>query len=34
MGRRFEWDPVAERILNDDEGNRVLSRPGRGPWNL
>jgi predicted dehydrogenase len=34
MGRRFEWDPVQERILNDDEANRVLSRPGRGPWNL
>ncbi|HEY3837020.1 MAG TPA: Gfo/Idh/MocA family oxidoreductase [Bryobacteraceae bacterium] len=34
VGRKFEWDPVNERILNDDEGNRLLSRPGRGPWHL
>ena len=29
LGRKFEWDPVNERILNDDEANRLLSRPGR-----
>jgi predicted dehydrogenase len=34
VGRKFEWDPVNERILNNDEGNRLLSRPGRGPWHL
>ena len=34
VGRKFEWDPVTERILNDDEGNRLLCRPGRGPWHL
>ena len=34
VGRKFEWDPVDERILDDDEGNRLLSRPGRGPWHL
>jgi hypothetical protein len=34
LGRRFEWDPVTERIKNDDEANRLLSRPGRGVWNL
>jgi predicted dehydrogenase len=33
-GRKFEWDPVNERVLNDDEANRMLSRPGRGPWHL
>src|SRR5436190_10667936 len=34
LGRRFEWDPVHERITNDDEANRLLGRPGRGAWNL
>ena len=34
LGRKFEWDPVNERIKNDEEANRLLSRPGRGPWNL
>jgi predicted dehydrogenase len=34
LGRKFEWDPVREEIINDDEANRLLSRPGRGPWNL
>ncbi|HTM47442.1 MAG TPA: Gfo/Idh/MocA family oxidoreductase [Bryobacteraceae bacterium] len=34
MGRRFEWDPVNERILNDEEANRMLSRPGRASWHL
>jgi predicted dehydrogenase len=34
LGRRFEWDPVNERVKNDDEANRLLSRPGRGVWNL
>jgi predicted dehydrogenase len=34
LGRKFEWDPVNERVSNDDEANRLLSRPGRGPWNL
>ncbi len=34
MRRKFEWDPVHERIVNDDEANRLMSRPGRGQWNL
>jgi predicted dehydrogenase len=34
VGRKFEWDPVNERVMNDDEVNRLLSRPGRGQWNL
>ena len=34
MGRKFEWDPVNERILNDDEANRLISRPGRAGWHL
>lgn len=34
LGRKLEWDPVHERVLNDDEANRLLSRPGRGEWHL
>jgi len=34
LGRKLEWDPVNERVKNDDEANRLLSRPGRGQWNL
>ena len=34
LQRPLDWDPVTERFKNDDEANRLLSRPGRGPWNL
>jgi hypothetical protein len=34
LQRKLEWDPVAERVKDDDEANRMLSRPGRGPWHL
>ncbi|MBI1897953.1 MAG: Gfo/Idh/MocA family oxidoreductase [Acidobacteria bacterium] len=34
LRRKLEWDPEAERFRNDDEANRLLSRPGRGPWHL
>jgi predicted dehydrogenase len=34
LRRKLEWDPVNERVLNDQEANRLLSRPGRGPWHL
>jgi hypothetical protein len=34
LRRKLEWDPVNERFRNDDEANRLLSCPGRGPWNL
>ena len=34
LRRKLEWDPVNERVRNDDEANRLLSRPGRGPWHL
>jgi predicted dehydrogenase len=33
-GRSLEWDPVAERIVNDEGANRWLSRPYRAPWSL
>jgi predicted dehydrogenase len=34
LQRKLEWNPVTERFLNDEEANRLLSRPGRGPWHL
>jgi predicted dehydrogenase len=34
LQRKLEWDPVNEVFKNDDEANRMLSRPGRGPWSL
>ena len=34
LGRKLEWDPVNERVRNDEEASRLLSRPGRGPWHL
>ncbi len=34
LQRKLEWDPVNERVSDDDEANRLLSRPGRGPWHL
>jgi predicted dehydrogenase len=32
LGRRLQWDPATERFTNDDEANRLLSRPMRKPW--
>jgi predicted dehydrogenase len=34
LRRKLEWDAMNERVLNDEEANRMLSRPGRGPWHL
>ncbi len=34
VGRDLKWDPENERILGDEEANRMLSRPMRAPWNL
>jgi predicted dehydrogenase len=30
--RRLQWDPKAERFINDDEANKWLSRPHRRPY--
>jgi len=29
---RLYWDPVNEHFKNDDEANRMLSRPQRAPY--
>ena len=34
VGRKLRWDPDAERFVNDDSANRLLSRPMRSPWRL
>jgi predicted dehydrogenase len=34
LGRRLHWDPEKERFDNDDEANRLLSRPQRKPYGL
>jgi predicted dehydrogenase len=34
VGRKLKWDPDAERFINDDGANRLLSRPMRSPWRL
>ncbi len=35
LGRRLDWDPRAERFVNDDQANRYLSREKmRGDWSL
>ncbi len=32
LGRKVQWDPIRERFINDDEANRLLSRPQRWPY--
>ncbi len=32
MKQDLEWDPVTERIIGNDNVNRLLDRPKRAPW--
>ncbi len=32
LGRTLQWDPKARRVVGDDEANKLLARPYRGPW--
>lgn len=32
MDRKLNWDPEKERFINDDEANKLLSRPQRAPY--
>jgi hypothetical protein len=32
LKRKLYWDPMRERFKNDDEANRMLSRPQRWPY--
>ncbi len=34
LGRKLEWDPVAEQFLDDDEANAMTTRPAREPWRV
>lgn len=33
-GRKIRWDPVAEKILDDPDAERLLRRAMRSPWRL
>ncbi|RYY12871.1 MAG: hypothetical protein EOO04_32870 [Chitinophagaceae bacterium] len=32
LGRKLQWDPMAERFIKDDEANKSLSRKQRAPY--
>jgi predicted dehydrogenase len=32
LGRTLKWDAQRERVIGDEEANRLLSRPYRRPW--
>ncbi|MHC4229922.1 MAG: hypothetical protein ACYSW0_21000 [Planctomycetota bacterium] len=34
LEQKLEWDPKAERFVNNDAANLRLSRPMRSPWTL
>ena len=35
LGRKLKWDPVAERVIGDDEANKLLlPKRMRSPWHI
>jgi hypothetical protein len=34
LGRKLNWDPVAEKVIEDEQANLMLYRPGRQTWHL
>jgi len=34
LSRKLQWDPKEEVFINDEQANRMLSRPMRSPWHL
>ena len=34
LGRKLKWDHEQERFTNDDEANKMLSKPMSSPWHL
>jgi len=32
LGRTLTWDAENQRVVGDDEANRLLRRPYRQPW--
>lgn len=34
LGRPLRFDPKAQRFVNDEEANRLVSQPMRAPWHL
>ncbi len=34
LKQKLQWDPDKERFINNDQANRMLSRPMRTPWHL
>jgi len=34
LGRTLHYDPVKQEFINDEEANRMIWQPMRGPWSL
>jgi hypothetical protein len=34
VGRKIRFDPVSERVIGDDEANRLAYQAMRAPWHL